>query len=143
MSSIAVTETQHPLFPTLDEKATVQVHALSAGHLTLPEAHFVNPASDKARNTVPSLAFLIQHVDSKTGKRTRILFDLGIRRDISRYADPIRRHVATRQPLSTDPDVVKSLAAGGLKPSDIDYIIYSHVHDLLPLLLPSPPLPSN
>ncbi|KAH7056923.1 AhpD-like protein [Macrophomina phaseolina] len=113
---------------TKEEKATVQVHALSAGHLTLPETHFVNPASDKARNTVPSLAFLIQHIDSKTGRSTRILFDLGIRRDISRYAAPIRHHVATRLPLSTDPDVVKSLAAGGLKPSDIDYIIYSHVH---------------
>jgi glyoxylase-like metal-dependent hydrolase (beta-lactamase superfamily II) len=30
--------------------------------------------------------------------------------------------------MSTSPDVVASLAKGGLKPSDIDYVILSHVH---------------
>jgi hypothetical protein len=29
--------------------------------------------------------------------------------------------------MSTDPDVTKSLARGGLTPNDIDYVIYSHV----------------
>ncbi|GME48643.1 Metallo-hydrolase/oxidoreductase [Neofusicoccum parvum] len=115
MSSTSVTQTQHPLFPALDDKATVQVHALSAGHLTLPGRH---PASDAPRNTVPSLSFLVQHVDFESGKRTRILFDLGLRRDSSRPSDP----------TPTDPDVVKSLAAGGLTPNDIDYVILSHLH---------------
>ncbi len=118
------------------ETATVQVHALSAGHLTLPEHHFVHPATETARNTVPSLAFLIQHEDLDSGKKTRIVFDLGLRRNLDRYSEPIRKHAATRQPISTDPDVVKSLAAGGLTPSDIDYVIYSHVstRSLLPEL---------
>ena len=30
--------------------------------------------------------------------------------------------------MSTNPDVVASLAAGGLTPNDIDYVILSHVH---------------
>lgn len=107
---------------------SVEVHALSAGHLTLPEEQFIHPASDGARRTVPSLAFLVQHYDPGENGITRILFDLGLRRDIERYAEPIQRHIATRQPLTSDPDVVRSLRAGGLGPDDIDYVIYSHVH---------------
>ncbi|KAH8807435.1 beta-lactamase-like protein [Xylogone sp. PMI_703] len=128
MSTVRVEQRAPPSPPPDKSVATVQVHALSAGHLTLPENHFVHPASDVARSTVPSLAFLIQHENPLNGKRTRIVFDLGLRRDLQRYAEPIQRHAATRQPISTDPDVVKSLAAGGLTPDDIDYVIYSHVH---------------
>ncbi|KAL1985801.1 hypothetical protein VTN96DRAFT_7423 [Rasamsonia emersonii] len=106
----------------------VHLHALSAGHLTLPEKYFVHPASATARRTVPSLAFLIQHRHPTTGKLTRLVFDLGLRRDIQLYAVPIQKHAETRQPLSTDPDVVKSLARGGLTPGNIDYVVYSHVH---------------
>jgi len=115
--------------------ATVQLHALSAGHFSLPEAQFVRPASPTARSTVPSLCFLIQHTNTTTNTTTRIVFDLGLRRDINRYSEPIRRHVATRQPLTTDPDVVKSLASGGLAPDDIDYVVYSHVRRSLDFLL--------
>jgi hypothetical protein len=107
--------------------ATVSVHALSCGHFTLPEYQFVHPISRDARKSVPSLAFLIQHQDPSTGKTTRVVFDLGLRRDIKRYAAPIQKHVETRQPMTTDPDVTKSLAKGGLVPGDIDYVFYSHV----------------
>ncbi|CZR54237.1 uncharacterized protein PAC_04120 [Phialocephala subalpina] len=128
MSDIFVKQTAPPSPPLDDSLATVKVDALSAGHLTLPERHFVHPASDEARSTVPSLAFLIQHENVETGRTTRIVFDLGLRRNLERYSEPIQRHAATRQPISTDPDVVKSLKAGGLTPDDIDYVIYSHVH---------------
>jgi hypothetical protein len=108
-------------------RASVAVHVLSCGHFSLPEYQFVRPVSKEARRTVPSLAFLIQHLNQSTGKCTRIVFDLGLRRDIKRYAPAIQKHVETRQPLTTDPDVTKSLARGGLRPEDIDYVIYSHV----------------
>ncbi|KAK0702223.1 beta-lactamase-like protein [Lasiosphaeris hirsuta] len=108
--------------------ATVSLHALSAGHFSLPEEQFVRPASPGARKTVPSLCFLLQHICAASGDTTRIVFDLGLRRDVNRYSEPIQRHVTTRQPMSTDPDVVKSLKAGGLTPDDIDVVIYSHVH---------------
>lgn len=117
-----------PLTPPSDsEDAIVQVYALQAGQLTLPERFFVKPASQTAHRTVPSLAFLILHHNQDSHRITRILLDLGIRRNIDRYPEPIQKHIATRQPLTTDPDVTKSLAAGGLTPDDIDYIIYSHV----------------
>lgn len=109
--------------------ATVELNALSASHFTLPEEQFVQPASHGARRTVPSLTFLVQHYDSLNNRTTHILFDLGLRRDISRYSEPIQRHIATRQPLTTEPDVVKSLRAAGLSPDDINFVIYSHVSD--------------
>lgn len=112
------------------DSTVVRVYALSAGHLTLPERNFVYPCSETAKSTVPSLAFIIQHENASTKKATNIVFDLGLRRDLERYSAPIRKHAATRTPISTDPDVVKSLAAGGLRPDDIDYVIYSHVSSI-------------
>ncbi|KAF9892625.1 hypothetical protein FE257_001027 [Aspergillus nanangensis] len=108
---------------------TVTVHALDAGSLTLPERLFVTPVDDdSAQKTVPSLSFLVQHHSPTTGKATRLVFDLGIRREPSLYSEPIYKHAMTRQPLSGRPDVVESLARGGLTPSDIDLVILSHVH---------------
>lgn len=129
MSNIFIKQTAPPSPPLEKPPTTVQIHALSAGHLTLPENQFVYPASEDSRSTVPSLAFLIQHHNIETGKITRIVFDLGLRRDLKRYSEPIQRHAATRQPISTDPDVVKSLKKGGLTPDDIDFVIYSHVRN--------------
>ncbi|KAI1171071.1 Metallo-hydrolase/oxidoreductase [Nemania sp. FL0916] len=107
---------------------TVELHALSAGYLTIPEEQFVHPAMPGARKTIPSLAFLVQHYDPTTGKIIRVVLDLGVRRDLERYSEPIQRHLTTRQPLITNPDVVQSLRAGGLTPDDIDFVFYSHVH---------------
>jgi hypothetical protein len=115
------------------ETAVVSVHALSCGHFSLPEYQFVHPVSREARRTVPSLAFLIQHLNQSTGRYTRIVFDLGLRRDPRKYAPPIQKHIETRQPMTTDPDVTKSLAEGGLSTEDIDYVIYSHVSQPFPL----------
>lgn len=108
---------------------SVTVHALSAGHLTLPEAFFITPLDDhSARSTVPSLSFLIQHTSQETGKTTRIVFDLGIRKRITDYAEPIYKHTRTRQPLSGEPDTISSLGQGGLSPDDIDLVMFSHLH---------------
>ncbi|KAH6680190.1 beta-lactamase-like protein [Halenospora varia] len=106
----------------------VTVHALSAGYLTLPEHLFVQPSIEGNRNTVPSLSFLIQHTSPKTQQRTRIVFDLGLRRDLSKYPSGLQAHLKTRQPLTTSPDVAESLRIGGLSPDDIDFVILSHVH---------------
>ncbi|CAG9984537.1 unnamed protein product [Clonostachys byssicola] len=102
----------------------VSVHALDAGHLTLPESFFVTPLDDPtARKTVPSLSFLIQHTDRITARTQKIVFDLGIRRSLEDYAKPIYRHALTRKP-----DVVESLRLGGFVPDDIDMVILSHLH---------------
>jgi len=107
---------------------TVSVHALSTGHITIPERFFVVPSDPVAKRTVPSLSFLVQHEDAETGKRTRIVFDLGLRRDLDLYPPELTAHLATRGPVSTHPDAVASLAAGGFTVNDIDYVMFSHVH---------------
>ena len=113
--------------PPSPPAANVSVHALSCGHFTLPEHQFVKPSSLDARRTVPSLAFLIQHVNCDTGKRTNILFDLGLRGDLTAYPAPVQKHIESRRPIESRPDVVENLAKGGLRPEDMDYIILSHV----------------
>ncbi len=116
-------------FPTASaDQNFVTVHTLSAGFLTLPEHLFVQPSVEGARNTVPSLSFLIQHHEPKTSKLTRIVFDLGLRKNLKQYPKNLQEHLESRHPLITEPDVSDSLAAGGLKPDDIDYVILSHVH---------------
>jgi glyoxylase-like metal-dependent hydrolase (beta-lactamase superfamily II) len=111
------------------EQRTVSVHALSAGVFTLPERIFISPLSDpNTKKTVPSLSFLIQHHSLSANDLTRLIFDLGIRRDTSQYSPAIRSHLKSRFPLSTSPDVLASLALGGLSPHDIDFVILSHVH---------------
>lgn len=107
----------------------VSIHALDAGYLTLPEAFFVTPLEDEAaRTTVPSLSFLVQHTDLVSVKTTRIVFDLGIRKDLTAYSEPLYQHAMTRRPLSGDPGTIESLAAGGLSESDIDIVMFSHLH---------------
>lgn len=113
--------------PSPEPQTYVQVHALQAGHLTLPERFFVQPASDSAKRTVPSLSFLIQHIALQSDQVTRMIFDLGLRNPPTNYPVPIQHHIRTRQPLTTEPDVVQSLTAGGLSPEDVDYVVYSHV----------------
>ncbi|KAK3309226.1 uncharacterized protein B0T15DRAFT_390734 [Chaetomium strumarium] len=116
----------------------VTVSALDGGHLTLPERLFVTDADPEKRATVPSLAFLIQHPSqSPTGgsQVTRIVFDLGIKRDLSGYTPAQQAHIAQRQPVVTDPDGAASLrgSTAAEKPlldpaRDIDFVILSHVH---------------
>lgn len=107
--------------------ATASVHALSTGRLTLPERFFITPADQEAKRTVPSLSFLIQHRSAER-KTTRIVLDLGIRKDVTLYPESLQKHLDSRAPYSTEPDAVASLAKGGLTPSDVDFIIFSHVH---------------
>ena len=115
------------------EQTYVSISALHSGILTLPSHLFITPTSPSARRTVPSLSFLIQHpsprtVTEKDPRPTRLLFDLGLRKPLSTYQPPIRKHIETRHPISSDHDVVQSLANGGLKPDDVDWVILSHVH---------------
>lgn len=114
----------------------VTISAFEGGRITLPERFFVFPANLSAKATVPSLAFLITHPDASLylGKKRsktrpfRMLFDLGLRSDASRYPDQVQKHLSTRNPYELSPGVARSLETGGLTPNDIDAVMYSHVH---------------
>ncbi|KAI0427125.1 hypothetical protein F5Y09DRAFT_333610 [Xylaria sp. FL1042] len=128
--------------PTESESAAfVTVSALDAGHITLPEHLFVAGADPKVRTTVPSLSFLIQHPSapaSRSGNLTNLVFDLGVKRDLSGYAVAQQPHIVTRQPIITDPDCSTSLRRGISSEDedqrllqdekDVDFVVLSHVH---------------
>jgi glyoxylase-like metal-dependent hydrolase (beta-lactamase superfamily II) len=57
-----------------------------------------------------------------------MLFDLGIKRNISGYRTAQQDHIAQRQPVILSPDARESLIAGGMQPEDIDIVVLSHVH---------------
>ena len=110
----------------------VTVSALDAGHITLPEHLFITSADPSKRTTVPSLSFLIQHPSpppGRPGTHTNLLFDLGVKRNLSGYTPSQQAHIAQRQPITTSPDCAAGLLSGGLTPAtDISFIILSHVH---------------
>ncbi|OIW29035.1 hypothetical protein CONLIGDRAFT_715454 [Coniochaeta ligniaria NRRL 30616] len=134
------TTTKPPVYVTMS--------ALDAGHLTLPENLFVTDADPTKRATVPSLSFLIQHPSppssrpgNSTTTTTNLLFDLGIKRDLTSYAPAQAAHIAQRHPIIVDPDCAASLRNGTtenpqaadsaplLDPStEINLILLSHVH---------------
>lgn len=106
----------------------VTVSALEAGQLTLPERLFITNADPEKKATVPSLSFLVQH-PSTDGKTTKLVFDLGLKRDLTKYPPAQQAHIQNRQPTILRPDCADSLRAGGLDPAkDIDIVILSHVH---------------
>ena len=108
-----------------EDQICIRISALEDGKLTLPEHFFCADQHDKnVRNTVPSMSFLINHPPS--GKR--IVFDLGMRRELAKYHPEIQPHLQSRQPIFTTPDVSDSLRARGLDPKDIDAVVLSHVH---------------
>lgn len=126
-----MTSPQSALPAPSTDQSYVSVSALRAGTLTLPIHLFSSPCDPSARLTVPSLSFLIQHPACATNRGhapTRILFDLGLRNPLDTYPPPIRKHIETRRPISSTPDVVQGLERGGLTPDDVDWVFLSHVH---------------
>ena len=110
---------------SLMNKEFVKLSLLPAGSLTLPEHFFCADQLDKnVRNSVPSMSFLLQHPPS--GRK--VVFDLGMRKILQDYPEEIQPHIATRRPISTEPDASDSLRRGGLEPSCIDAVVLSHVH---------------
>lgn len=118
-----------PLPGPAQDQVYVRVAALNGGFVTLPETAFVTEPDPHKLSTVPSMAFLIEHVDPSTHKLERLVFDLGIKRDLTKYIPATAKHILGRKPIYCTPDVKSSLLNGRLEPNrDIDYVVISHVH---------------
>ncbi|KAI1822614.1 hypothetical protein F4861DRAFT_540782 [Xylaria intraflava] len=137
---------------TVESKPAVYatVSALDAGHITLRDALYVTGADPDAYTTVPSLSFLIRHPSppaSRNGNTTNVVFDLGVKRNISDYAPGLRQSLAQMGLITTQPDCSASLRHGAVDSSndndredrtekkelltpeqDVDFVILSHVH---------------
>lgn len=108
-----------------DSESYVEVSVLPSGGLTLPEHFFCADQHDRSvRTLVPSMSFLLFH--PRSGKR--LVFDLGMRKDLAAYPKSLKPHLETRVPIDASSDVSESLLQGGLEPSEIDAVILSHVH---------------
>ena len=106
----------------------VEVSALNGGWVTLPEKLFVTEVDPNLTKTVPSMCFLVSHPKHE-GNPERLVFDLGIKREMDQYADGMQDHLSKRQPIINLPDTKASLEAGGLDcAKDIDYVVLSHTH---------------
>lgn len=111
-----------------DGQIYVRIAALHGGFVTLPERLFVTNADPKKASMVPSLCFLIERQTSPDDKPTRIVFDLGIKRNLREYSPGMYAHISKRQPIQSLPDTRSSLLEGGLDPCEIDTVILSHGH---------------
>lgn len=121
------TKISYDLPPATEDQQYVHVSALNGGFVTLPERMFVTNPDPEKTSTVPSMCFLIVH--ELPEKTERLVFDLGIKRDITQYAEGMQAHISKRQPIITLPDTAASLRHGGLDPArDIDTVILSHSH---------------
>lgn len=96
--------------------------------MQFPSASFVTPADPGEEKLVPSLAFLVTH--AQTGER--LLFDLGIRRDINTLpptaAQDAASFIGNWKLEEAVENVTHALAKGDLKPEDISRICLSHCH---------------
>jgi glyoxylase-like metal-dependent hydrolase (beta-lactamase superfamily II) len=138
--TIANMSSSKPSLPAPSSNQTyVTISPINGGRLTLPDSAFISPADPAAKRHVPSLSFLITPSEpishqkgfintSSKKKPLRILFDLGLRHNISKYSELQQRHLKTRSPFETQPGVAAILEKGGIGSEDIDVVILSHVH---------------
>lgn len=71
--------------------------------------------------------FLIVH---ELPERTeRLVFDLGVKRDLIQYAASMQVDISKRQPIITLPDTAASIRNGSIDPArDINTVVVSHTH---------------
>lgn len=116
----------------------VTISPIVAGIFTLPDSAFLSDSDPFTKRTAPSLAFLITHSDPPArlpfniqlspGQPLRILFDLGLRKQTSRYDPQQQKHLENRRPYDLKPGVAAQLLEYGVDPGSINAVILSHVH---------------
>ncbi|OJT15915.1 hypothetical protein TRAPUB_14197 [Trametes pubescens] len=107
-------------------QAYVQASALFAGSADIPLAWILEGVKPEERVTAPALAFLLRH----STKEDTFLFDLGIRSDWQNLTPAIIKHVIGNLGfrVTVEQDAAAALAKGGLQPTDISHVCYSHLH---------------
>ena len=103
----------------------LRVHALSCGSLEFDRSLFFPADAPGVRMLIPVSSYLIAHPKGK------LLFDTGMHCDA--LTDPVARlgkRIASVFNLRSHrgEDIVSQLAALGLRPDDIRYVVNSHFH---------------
>lgn len=115
------------LLPSDSAQSYVNLYALVAGTFWLSDADAFEDALESGvtnKQRVPSLAFLIEH--PIYGK---VLFDLGLRKYGSGYPPKLQSELEEEgADMDVPKDVTDLLSEGGVKPEDINAVIWSHLH---------------
>ncbi|KAI0738877.1 Metallo-hydrolase/oxidoreductase [Daedaleopsis nitida] len=104
-------------------QAYIEVSALEAGILQLILERFIAGAEPGTSTMCPSLAFSLRHSVNKE----QLVFDLGIRRDLSIFSPAVQKIIAGRI-INTPQSVDESLRKGGIDPAQVETVIISHLH---------------
>lgn len=103
----------------------MDISALEAGYIHLPEREFITPNDPIAVHRCPSLAFYLFH--PPTG--TKIVYDLGLRRDVENYPPKVHKQfIDGKRTVEIPVDVKESLERGKIQAEDIDIVVVSHMH---------------
>lgn len=115
--------------------ATVSVSVIdTTSHvLGIPAAMLIGPAIEGMDYlAAPCFSFLIQHTDPVSGKSRRLVFDLGIRKDLSPFPGFLHNQVKENNlQVNVSKSVREILEGGGIScggEGDIEAIIWSHWH---------------
>ncbi|PCH35012.1 Metallo-hydrolase/oxidoreductase [Wolfiporia cocos MD-104 SS10] len=111
------------LTPDIEGQKYVLVYALHAGSFYLPDKEvFEDSLEAKTGSQVPSFAFLIEH-----DVHGRLMFDPGLRKHGQGYP-PAWEETLQEFTVDCPRDVVDLLEEGGVSPSSIRTVVYSHLH---------------
>ncbi|KZT72063.1 Metallo-hydrolase/oxidoreductase [Daedalea quercina L-15889] len=110
--------------------ATVSVKIFNAfKKIAIPSAQFFSSApgstADESARVLkgPSKSFLIEHPSG-----VKVVFDLGVRKDLSTASKFLQDITATLEPLEYGPDVAETLGQHGFDLKSINAVIWSHSH---------------
>ncbi|KAL1945740.1 hypothetical protein VTO73DRAFT_1742 [Trametes versicolor] len=110
--------------PTPDQ-AFCKVSALECGFIQIPLVWVIDTAQEGETSVLPVLAFLIRH----STKNDTLVFDLGVRKDIEALPTAYHGRINGMGFRTTVPeDAADALAKGGLAPTDVTTVCYSHLH---------------
>ncbi|KAF8998452.1 hypothetical protein BDZ89DRAFT_1051595 [Hymenopellis radicata] len=118
-----------PLSPT---GATVSVRAIQIGSIIVPASLFFSPvAQGYETEDLPVMAYLIEH--DVNGKTERVMFDLGLRSDITQLPPSFQAKWKAREAMggmmtSPEKDVATQLREGGIELGSVKSVVWSHYH---------------
>lgn len=126
LSSLRMPAASDVDFKPVPEGLVASVHVVRAGEILVPTSRLMArpPIDGPASIPLPVFAFVITHPSGR-----RVVFDLGLKADISLYSPDILEFVASTMP-STPPraDVAHLLVDAGMDLASVEAVVFSHAH---------------